>query len=159
MKRPYSPEALDFKLGLEAGVIEPSQVIAWADRIIAAHPYDDDVANLSCATTASRQAMASLLQPLIDHDADEWAAVRQTMGRMYQALLHNPSRAHDFAQFLEYLWVSHGYDVPEDMDFIAGTADEFQLAAIGQYGTIEDCTKTMIDHLSKFNEAPNVIGN
>jgi hypothetical protein len=159
MKRPYSPEALDFKLGLEAGVIEPSQVIAWADRIIAAHPYDDDVANLSCATTASRQAMVSLLQPLIDHDADEWAAVRQTMGRMYQALLHDPSRAHDFAQFLEYLWVSHGYDVPEDMDFIAGIADEFQLAAIGQCGTIEDCTKTMIDHLSKFNEAPNVIGN
>jgi hypothetical protein len=54
MKRPYSPEALDFKLGLEAGVIEPSQVIAWADRIIAADAYDDDVANLSCATTASR---------------------------------------------------------------------------------------------------------
>jgi hypothetical protein len=97
MKRPYSLEALDFKIGLEAGVI--------------------------------------------------------------QALLHNPSRAHDFAQFLEYLWVSHGYDVPEDMDFIAGTADEFQLAAIGQYGTIEDCTKEMIEHLSKFSEAPNGVVN
>jgi hypothetical protein len=159
MTRPYSAEALDFKIGLEAGVIEPSLVIAWADRIITADGYDDDVANLACATTASRQAMARLLQPLIDHDADEWAAVRQTMGRMYQALLHDPSYVHDFAQFLEDLWVRHGYDVPEDMDFIAGIADEFQLAAMGQYGTIEDCTRALIDHLSKFNEAPNVIGN
>jgi hypothetical protein len=157
MTRPYSVEALDFKIGLEAGVIEPSQVIAWADRIIAAHRYDDDVANLACATTASRQAMARLLQPLIDHDADEWAA--KTLARMSQALLHNPSRAHDLAQFLEYLWVRHGYDVPEEMDFIAGIADGFQLAAMGQYGTIEDCTRALIDHLSKFNEAPNVIGN
>jgi hypothetical protein len=151
MTRPYSAEALDLKLGVEAGVIEPSLVIAWADRIIAADGYDDDVANLACATTASRQAIANLLQPLIGHDADEWAAVRKTLARMSQALLHDPSRAYDLAQFLEYLWVSHGYDVPEEMDFIAGIADGFQLASMG-YGTIENCTQELIEHLAKFSE-------
>jgi hypothetical protein len=155
MTRPYSVEALDLKLGLEAGVIEPSLVIAWADRIITTDGYDDDVANLSCAATVSRQAMASLLKPLIDHDTDEWAAVRKTMGRMYRILLNEPSRAHDFALFLENFWSGHGYDVPEEICFIAGIDDAFRLAATGTYGTIEDCTRELIGNLAKFSEEPN----
>ena len=111
MKRAYAAEALELKLGLEVGVIEPKEVIAWADRIVEADDYDDGVANLSIATNASRKDMMSLLTPLIDN-GDEWAAMRKTLGRMYRALSIDSSRAHDFTRFLESFWIRHGTMFP-----------------------------------------------
>jgi hypothetical protein len=151
MIRPYSAQALEFKLGLEAGVIEPGEVIAWADRILETHEYDDDIANVSLATSDSRKEMMSLLTPLID-GADEWTAVRKTMARMYLVLLRDSSRAHDFTRFLESFWSRHGYEVPEDMSFMAGIEDEFQLAVEGIYGTVEDAIGSLMGHLARFKD-------
>lgn len=151
MKRPYSNDAIELKLGLEAGVIEAREVVAWADRVIEEHEYDDDVANLSLAAGASRKEMMSLLAPLIDR-GQEWQAMRRTLRRMHQALLEEPSRAHEFARYLESFWIRQGYDGPADMTFMAGIEDEFQLAEQGVYGTVNDATKSLVDALARFQE-------
>ena len=150
MKHPYSTDALEIRLGLEAGVVEPSEVIVWADRILEIHDYNDDVANVALATNASRKEMISVLAPLIG-PGEEWGAARKTLGRMHQALLDDPSRAHDFTRFLESFWIRHGYNVPADMSFMAGIEDEFQLAEDDVHGTIEDATQSLAEALARFN--------
>lgn len=151
MTRPYSAQALEFKLGLEAGVVEPGEVIAWTDRIIETCEYDDDVANIALAPRASREEIVTLLGRLSD-GADEWTAVRKTMARMYHVLLRDSSRAHGFARFLEFFWSQHDCEVPDDMRFMAGIEDEFQLAVYGIYGTVDDATRSLTSHLEAFKD-------
>lgn len=150
--RPYSEEALELKLSLEAGLVGIADVIEWTDRVfMACEDYDDDLANVCLAKDASVKEMISLLGKLIDH-REEWTAVRRTMARMYDALRQNPERIHEFTRFLEHFWVRHDYDVPDDMSFIAGVDDELQLAQQGTYGTVEQARECLLDNLSRYKD-------
>jgi len=73
--RPYSQQAQELKFGLEAGVVEREQIVNWADRILATHAYDDDVANISIARNVIDKEILLLLGKLIDR-RDEMAAMR-----------------------------------------------------------------------------------
>jgi hypothetical protein len=69
---------------------------------------------------------------------------------MYGVLQAHPERAHEFARFLEHFWIQQGYQVPQDMSFMAGIEDEFQLAEQGIYGTIKDATRSLLDSLAQY---------
>jgi hypothetical protein len=147
--RPYSQQAQQLKLGLEAGVVERDEIISWADRIVMDYDYDDDVANVALAVNAPLKQLISLLGQVIDQ-SDEFVAIRCIMGRMYEILKEHPERAHEFTCFLEQFWIQQEYDVPEDMSFIAGIEDEFQLAEQGVYGTVEDATRSLLYNLAQY---------
>jgi hypothetical protein len=147
--RPYSQRALELKLFLEAGVISPDEVIEWADQTLATNSYDDSLAELAITSNVTSKNLIILLGHLVDQ-ADEWSAIRVTMSKMHDALLADSSLTHSFTRFLESFWGQHDYDVPSDMNFIAGIEDEYQLAEIGSYGTIPEVTQSLIDHLSKY---------
>jgi hypothetical protein len=66
----YSGDALELKLGLDAGVIKPSEVNAWADRVLGVQEYEDEVASLSLAIKSLRQEMVGMLSPLIGTDPE-----------------------------------------------------------------------------------------
>jgi len=153
--RPYSQIALELKLSIEAGLVEPVEIIAWADDTLMANKkYDDDLANISIASDIRPKNLMILLGRLVDQ-ADEYAAMRRTMARMHDALLSDPYRAHEFTRFLESFWIKHGYNVPSDMSFIVGIEDDFQLAEQGIYGTVEEATQSLINYLSNFKKALN----
>ena len=48
-------------LSLEAGLIARDEIIRWADGIIAAEAYDDDIANISMAFGATDKELGGLL--------------------------------------------------------------------------------------------------
>jgi hypothetical protein len=145
----HSQRALELKFSLEAGIVSPAEVIEWADQTLAANSYDDALVELAISSDISSKRLMTLLQDLVD-DADEWAAIRVTMGRMCDALILDHSLTHDFTRFLESFWIRHRYDIPNDMNFIAGLEDEYQLAEVGSYGTIPEVTQSLIDNLSKY---------
>ena len=147
--RPYSLEAFELKMSIEAGVVDASEVISWADQTLAQCDYDDDLANISMASKASCQDLISLLEHIIDK-RDKIPAMRRVMGRIYRVLKHQPERAYSFTHFLERFWIDQAYDVPEDMNFICGIDDEFALAQQGVYGNLNELTKSLIDNLSKY---------
>ena len=147
--RPYSLKAFELKMGLEAGVVEASEVISWADHTLSQYDYDDDLANISMASRVSSQDLIRLLDYVIDK-RDEIQAMRLVMGRIYQVLKKNPERAHNFTHFLERFWIDHDYDVPKDMSFIQSVDDEFSLARQGVYGNVDELTKSLLDNLSKY---------
>ena len=147
--RPYSQQAHVLKLGLEAGIVEHEEVIDWADGILLNYDYDDDVANIALAANASPKELMSLLGKVID-DSDVLVAIRCTMGSMYEILQAHPEKAHDFARFLENFWIQRGYEVPQDMSFMAGIEDVFQLAEQGIYGTVADARRSLVDSLAKY---------
>lgn len=147
--RQYSQQAHELKLGLEAGVVDRNEIVNWADRILADYPYDDDVANLAMAGSASDKELMILLGNVIDR-RDEIAAARHVMSRMYDVLRQHPERAHGFTRFLENFWIQQGYEVPDDMKFIWGIEDEFSLAKQGVYGTVEEATESLLANLSRY---------
>ncbi len=107
------------------------------------------MANIALAVNAPLKQLASLLGQVIDQ-SDEFVAIRVIMGRMYELLRKYPERAREFSRFLEYFWIQQEYDVPEDMSFIAGIEDEFQLAEQGVYGTVEEATRSLLDNLAQY---------
>lgn len=148
--RPYAQKALEFKFALEAGVIDPTLIIRWADEtLVAVESYDDDLANVSIAGASDPLRLIDLLGLLIG-EANECDAMRKTMALMHGALLRSPSRAHYFACILEAFWVQHGYKLPLDMEFMAGIEDDFQLAERGIFGTVEDATQSLLGHLARY---------
>ena len=147
--RPYSQQAFELKMGIEAGVVTSSEVISWADETLSKHDYDDDLANISMASEASPKDLIILIGQVVDQ-RDEIQAMRNVMGRIYKVLKQQPERAHSFTRFLERFWIEQDYDVPKDMDFICGVDDEFALAQQGIYGNVKKATKTLISNLSKY---------
>ena len=64
--RPYSQQAFELKMGIEAGVVTSSEVISWADETLSKHDYDDDLANISMASEASPKDLIILIGQVVD---------------------------------------------------------------------------------------------
>jgi hypothetical protein len=149
--RPFSKQALEMKLSLEAGLADVQEIVEWADSVLAETEYDDDLANVCLVQNTSPENMLSLLNRLID-EKEEWFVARKIMIRMYEILLRNPERSRSFVRFLDQFWVRHNYSVPEDMGFIAGIDDEFSLAEQGICGTVELAREFLINNLRRIKE-------
>lgn len=148
---PYADEAIEMRLGFQAGVIDSAEIIAWADSRILEYDYDDDLASVSLASKVPASEMVSLLSR-VSHAGDEWPAMRRVLARMYDAIVEDRSLAHGLTTFLERFWVRHNYEVPEDMSFIIAVEDEFLLAMDGVYGDVESSTDSLIDELAKYKK-------
>ncbi len=148
----YREEALEFKLLLEAGLVDAPEVIEWADKtLLNCGDYDDDLANICLAENATPKKLIPLLNKLAS-GLEEWDAMRRVLGRMYDDLHRNPDNARVFAQFLERFCVRHGYNLPDDMGFIYGIEDYVLLAEQGVLGTTEQVVKTFLDDLSCYKD-------
>ena len=53
--------AHEFRLSLEAGVIDRGEIIQWAEGIIATEAYDDRIAEICMATHKTNKVLDSLL--------------------------------------------------------------------------------------------------
>lgn len=149
MKHVRSTIAYEFKLSLEAGVIDHDEIIRWADEILVADEYDDDIANICMATRKTDKELAALLEAVASNE-NEWAGARRMLGRMHNALLRKPERLHEFTQFLERLWIRSGYEIPDDFSFIIGLEDDYQLAEEGHWASIEEVRENLLMHLARF---------
>lgn len=155
MKNFRSTTAYEFLLSLEAGVIDHSEIIRWADENIVSDKYDDNIANICMATHKTAKELASLLQAVAS-DEDKWAGARRMLGRMHDALLRKPERLHEFTHFLERLWIRSGYEIPEDFSFIIGLEDDYQLAEEGHWTSLEEVRKKLLVNLARFQSQGSI---
>lgn len=148
--RPYSNQAAVYRLCLLAGIVDPAEIVAWADsQLESLDGYDDDLANLCLVTDPTPKKILPLLKPL-SHEADDWSALREVMGKLYDYLLENPGQLPYVTSFLEHQWVLHDYETPEDLRFLFGIDDLYYLAESGAYGTLESFTGSFMADLKKF---------
>lgn len=145
----YSATAGEFRISLEAGVIDRDEIIRWADGIIASEPYDHDIANICMAGNATDKELESLLA-IVSGGEEPWDGVRRMLGRMHDALLRDPGRLHEFTRFLERICIRNHYDLPEDLRFMMGLEDDFLLAEEGQWGSVQQVEMRLIDDLVRF---------
>jgi len=149
MKTPRSAIASEFKLALEAGVIDRQEVIRWADGLLMTEEYDDRLAEISLSRDKTNKDIEALLGELAAPD-DDFTGFRGMLGRMHDALDADPTRLHEFTRFLERLWIRHHYTLPDDLGFIIGLEDDYLLAEEGQYGSVSSIYTQLLDDLSRF---------
>ncbi|MFC7339742.1 hypothetical protein ACFQY0_21340, partial [Haloferula chungangensis] len=152
MKSSRSIAAGDFQLSLEAGVVDRDEVIRWADAILTESEYDDDLAEISLASGKSDKDLEAILAKIAGTDTN-WHGFRRMLGRMHGALLRAPERLPEFTRFLERLWIRHDYTLPDDLGFIVGLEDDYLLAADGQFGSIEEVRRQLLEELSRFAQS------
>ena len=149
MKTPRSALASEFKLALEAGVIDRQEIVQWADDLLMTEEYDDRLAEISLSRDKTNKAIEALLGELAAPD-DDFAGFRGMLGRMHDALKADPTRLHEFTRFLEVLWIRHDYTLPDDLGFIIGLEDDYLLAEKGQHGSVCAVFSQLLADLSRF---------
>ena len=133
----YSEIAAEFRLSLEAGVIKRDEIIRWADGLVAAGAYDDDIANISMAFGTADQELGGLLAVVADTELQPLAGVKGMLARMHDALVEDPGRLQEFVRFLQGLSICHRHDVPDNLDFIFGIEDRYLFAEQGCWQSME----------------------
>ena len=149
MKTPRSATASEFKLALEAGVIDRQEIVRWADDLLISGEYDDRLAEISLSGGKTIKDIEALLGELAAPDND-FTGFRRMLGRMHEALEADPTRVHEFTRFLERLWIRHDYTLPDDLGFIIGLEDDYLLAEEGQYGSVSAICNQLLDDLAPF---------
>lgn len=149
MKTKRSAIASEFKLALEAGVIDRQEIVRWADGLLISEKYDDRLAEISLSGSKTNKDIEALLGELAAPD-DDFTGLRRMLGRMHAALEADPTRLHEFTRFLEQLWIRHDYTLPDDLGFIIGIEDDYLLAEEGQFGSIDETLSRLLDDLAQF---------
>lgn len=150
--KPYTQQAEFFRLALEAQLVEPAEVIAWAVAQLAAmDEYDDDLANLALISPVTTRNALNALMPLAN-GADRWEALREIMGKLYDELRVNHERGEEIARFVVRQRLEDPNHMPQDMYGIYIIDEEFELAREGIHGTIESATRNLLEILEKFKK-------
>ena len=141
-------QAMDLRVGIELGLDQAGDAVAWADRLLAdpAVGYDARLAAVSLAGVASPAEMIGLLEPLCAPE-DEWPAIRQALGRVYDHVVRNPETALSFAERLEQIWINHHYEVPDDLGDVVGPDDALRMAWDNVYGDKKTETGKFVEAL------------
>lgn len=147
-----SQMASNFRMALEVGAVTKDEVISWADHEIEdCDDYIDDLANISMEKDGAN--ILTYLRNLID-DTDEFEALRYTMGRMHDDLRNDFTSVRRYTRFLEIQAINHIDDLPDDMQFLMGIDDEYELAEKGIYGTLVESKESLMKNLAKYTATP-----
>lgn len=154
MKKKTSRSAIasEFKLALEAGVIDRQEIVRWADDLLMIEEYDDRLAEISLSLNKTNKDLEALLGELAAPD-DDFAGFRGMLGRMHDALKADPTRLHEFTRFLERIWIRLDYTLPDDLGFVIGLEDDFLLAEEGQHGSVSAVLTQLLDNLGRFRNS------
>lgn len=144
-------KAMELALGIESGIYEPQEAVAWADEYLWVNAYDDDVANVSLSGQKPKIELVSLLMKIGDFN-DRVPAMRSVLGRFAFEYENDESLAKTIVAYCERFWIAQGYEVPDDMVFMAGLDDEYSLAVQGIYGTKHEALKRLHLELEPFKK-------
>lgn len=140
----YAQDALETLWAFRAGIYSIEDVVWWADAVLAqANQYDDAVANISLSAKRLPQEIDSMLLHASE-GADRIQAIRHLLGQMHGVMLLDQSRGRDFTRVIDRIVVECGYHLPQDLNFLFGLEDEFDMAEDGTYGTVSGVTDAFI---------------
>ena len=69
---------------------------------------------------------------------------------MYKLLKEKPDRISIFIKGLDQLVAESAYELPDDLSFLIGLNDEYNLAVQGIYGSKEECISNLLSQLKEF---------
>jgi len=142
------------RYGLIAGTVSVAEVVAWADRVIAAEAAPGGtLLDVAMAGRMLPADVAGLLKGL-PGDADRIRVMRRVLWGMLQALRQDPDRGEDIAGTLYRL--ATGGDLPSAAfgSDPFGLDDAFELARKGHYGTRTDAIEGLRTYLEQHAEPP-----
>jgi hypothetical protein len=144
-------EAERMSLLRQFGVRNDSDVIAWADSLIAQMDALPDVLlELSMTAPYKTADIISCLNRLRS-GSDFWPAFRSTLPLIREFLVSHPERAECVANHLFLACCRFSYsDVPEDLHFVYQFDDAFESASDGIFGNRRKVYRAFIDELGKF---------
>jgi len=151
--KPYAQKAAELRLQLEAGIVTSKEVVAWADGLIAQQSeYDENLVEISLGAQKSFKDLLSALSK-VALNADRWQALRSIMPLMYDVLLKDRSKVHDFSGFLFDQIIENGQDVPQDLSWLSSITREYGAAVDKISGSLEQITDSLLKHLSQYKKS------
>lgn len=150
-----NPDECEVKrLQLRLGLISVADVVSWADNIILESDIpDNEIIDLALSR---RLPLADVIAQLakMAGGCDRNRAMRTVLGQMYHVLQKDRSLARGFSRtlFQEAVENSGYINYSEDILFIYGNDDCFDLAEQGIYGTIDTVTDEFIEYLRTFSD-------
>ncbi len=134
---------------LITGCYKSEDVIEWADkRILNDETPKDELIDLSL--TKKPQYILSMLAKLAE-GSDTFEAIRGMLSVMYNLLKEQHDLVSIFIKGLDQLVVECGYELPDDLSFLIGLDDEYNLAMQGIYGSKEECIDNLLSQLKEFD--------
>lgn len=136
-----------FRLGLQVGLLVPSQVVEWADAEIAAVEEVPE----ELIAVAWAKGLASSLDALaaVPGERDRQLAGRWLLGLLGKAISESDDGLQLAAQSAMHIarYAELGDDTYYSFDMID---DELSLAVTKVYGTVEECRSNLIAELAEY---------
>ena len=148
-----SRDAATLQLGLQIGTRTVSDVVRWAERMIASEDEPSSVIiDLAMMDRASRLDVFGKLGELVGEY--EIFELLPTVLRDAHALLEqDPTYGPQLARCLYAIFVDCRYEVPDEFDEIVGFEDEYALATQGIYGSEQDVYARLLQFTGRFRDA------
>lgn len=151
-----SQKALEMRLALEAGLLEPKAVIEWADRALACSSnYDDSVANISLATDSSQSELVELLGKFPEPE-NVWTSLEGIFPMMHAKLIEQPSLTLELIHFLWRFHFNHLESktaLPANLEFILDLMcllDPYVSENLPGTPILEEATNILMKNLRRF---------
>ncbi len=142
-------EAERLRIALMSGYEKTKTAIAWADAIIQEQNNPDYLfIEISLANSKNIKEIISLLGK-VGKKIDHHDALRCLLGRVSYLESVEGFNLRDFATWL-YSSESNGWELPQDLNSIWSTDDEYSLAEDGVYGDTETVATEFINNLKQF---------
>ena len=134
---------------LEAGVITPTEVIAWADEtLMATEGYNDALAEVSMGSKESPGELAGRLR-ILTGEVDPFEVMPRVFAAMHDAVMKGSSRLDDLLGFLGSFCSQYHYEVPEYLVESISYGEDLYCAREGIYGSVGEATASSTEYLAR----------
>lgn len=125
-----------YALGLRLGITSTDEVQNWVNREISEkeNPSDQLIELAYIKKDNIHELYHALLE--IKDDTDTYQIIKQLLTEINNKKLESIEFCRDLARNLYSIWVENDYKAPDELKEIGFFDDEFDLAAIGSYGTL-----------------------
>jgi hypothetical protein len=153
--RDIPKEAAYCREALRLGAASVADVVSWSDLVIAESPMPDIAfIQLSSMGKASPLDVLHVLQALSE-TVSALEALPEVLALAHAKLAADPGYARVLARALYGIYVSCGYEVPEELRDIGWFDDAFDLAEQGTYGTADGVREELLRFTKQFAECAN----
>lgn len=141
-------QAVALQVGLLGGYVQPTEVVTWADQVIAAGDVPGpDLIEISLGAGLPVEELAQALKA-IPGEVGPTRLAQTILRHMAAALRRDPTTSRSIARCLYQMWLDDLTPSPEAKDQMSRLDDAFDLAESGTWGTLTEVRAELAEFLS-----------